>query len=275
MQVYCILPLIGLIVVSVGGGRRIQGFQPPVQVTRRRSIVVNNNNNENNVDNSSNNNDNNNREPVYDIEAALVRLPWETLEALNQNPVLNLSSRDQSIEGFSLQLKNTSGPSIPDDAGEDDWKLGQYWKETKIALQQKEGGMGYSSEVVDSFLEKCPQLLRLGPNTVLRTADFIIREFGISYLASEPRLLSYREDQVQYGLEFLSTMMMTTDAKPICQKSTRLLLSGIDGGIQEKAVSTALGAAGAATTKASQTIAGDAMMAIQALQQQQQQKRTK
>ena len=62
----------------------------------------------------------------------------------------------------------------------------------------------------------------------------------------------------------MSTMMMM-DAKAACQAAPALLLSGIEGGIQEKAVEKALGAASAATSKASQSIAGDAMAAIQVL----------
>ena len=49
----------------------------------------------------------------------------------------------------------------------------------------------------------------------------------------------------------------------------QLLLTGVDGGIQEQAVSAALGAAADATSKASQTIAGDAMATLQSIKKQQ------
>jgi hypothetical protein len=184
----------------------------------------------------------------YDIPAALAKLPWEILEDLNQKPLVNLSSKDQRLEVDSRPQAQTGS-----------WDQGQRWSETKNALQER----GIAAD--DCFLEKCPQLLRLDPSMVLKTADWVIQVFGAQYLESEPRLLTYREEQAQYGLEFLSTMMMM-DAMSACRASPSLMISGIDGGIQEKAVSSALGAAGAATSKASQAIATDTMVALQALQ---------
>jgi hypothetical protein len=185
---------------------------------------------------------------VYDIAAALVKLPWEVLEDLNRRPILNLSSRDQASANDETEYDSTSC-----------WDQGQRWSETKRGLQER----GISAD--DALLERFPQLLRLDPFMVLKTADWVIQEFGTGYLESEPRLLTFREEHAQYGLEFLSTMMMM-NAKPICQRSSALMLSGIDGGIQERAVSSALGAAGAATSQASQAIAGDAMVALRSLQ---------
>lgn len=68
-------------------------------------------------------------------------------------------------------------------------------------------------------------------------------------------------------MEFLSNMMMQ-NAIAACLTSPALLLSGIEGGIQEQAVQKALGAAGAATSAASQMIAGDAMQSFKQIQNQ-------
>ena len=104
---------------------------------------------------------------------------------------------------------------------------------------------------------------------ILETAAWLVDKFGARYVAAEPRLLSFRQAQVVYGVEFLGTMMMIPDATPACAASPVLLLSGIEGGIQELAVQEALGAAGTATVAASQKIAGDAVQAWNQLQQQQ------
>jgi hypothetical protein len=100
---------------------------------------------------------------------------------------------------------------------------------------------------------------------VLETAQFIIDEFGVSYLESEPKLLGFRKGDVSYGLEFMSIMMMIGDAKPFCAQSTDLLLQGIHGGISERSIQNALGAASAATSQASQSIASDTMESIRQL----------
>jgi len=108
------------------------------------------------------------------------------------------------------------------------WDQGHLWRKTQSQLRER----GLKAES-NHFRNQCPQLLRLAPDTVLETADWVIQEFGRDYLESEPRLLGYRVEHVQYGLEFMHTMMMTktmADAKAACQASPALLLSGIDGG---------------------------------------------
>mmetsp|Transcript_23855 Transcript_23855/g.44332 ORF Transcript_23855/g.44332 Transcript_23855/m.44332 type:complete len:131 (+) Transcript_23855:451-843(+) len=108
------------------------------------------------------------------------------------------------------------------------------------------------------YLEACPQIFRFLPSMVTETAQFLISEFGVEYLESKPQLLGFKQSDVSYGLEFMSTMMMT-DAKSLCAKSTNLLLQAIQGGIQEKAVQNALSTASDATSKASKSIASDTM----------------
>ncbi len=185
----------------------------------------------------------------YNIQDATIQLPWETLEGASRRPVLNLSSRDQSFEESTVSHEEMCTS---------EWDQGQRWDQTRNGLEKR------GLKISDKFLKACPQLLRLEPDMVLNTADWVLREFGATYLEAEPRLLGYRPEHVQYGLEFMSLMMMT-DARAICRSSPAVLLTGIDGGIQEQAVKAALGAAGTATTKASHSIVGDAVVALQAL----------
>jgi hypothetical protein len=184
----------------------------------------------------------------YDIEAASVKLLWERMQESSSQPVLNLSSRNASTEESKTDMSD----------GRESWSQGQRWKRTREGLNLLDIEVDYS------FLQRCPQLLRLDPLMVLETAEWIVNEFGIDYLKSEPRLLSFCVKYVEYGLEFMSIMMMT-DAKPACRASTDFFLTAIEGGIHEQAVMVALGAAGDATSKASQTIAGDTMTSIQSL----------
>jgi hypothetical protein len=187
----------------------------------------------------------------YDIEAASDKMVWETLEESSSRPLLNLSSRDMtSPEDVVSETTDTS-----------EWDQGQLWQITKQGLSN----MGV--EDTESVLQKCPQLLRLEPSMVLETAEWVVQEFSTKYLESEPRLLSFRLTDASYGLEFMSMMMMM-DAKPFCTAAPELLLTGIEGGIQEQAVKKALGSAADATTKASQTIAGDTMKTFKNLQKQ-------
>ena len=72
-----------------------------------------------------------------------------------------------------------------------------------------------------------------------------------------------------YGLEFLATMMMMTGnvnkVRDLCEQSAAVLVQGIEGGIQERAVESALHAAANATTQASQSIASDTMSSLRQL----------
>lgn len=221
----CCFLLVGILILSFSA---VEGFRSAIALSRSRpnAILFG--------------------KPNHDIEAALVPLTWEGLEASASQPVLNLSGRDDS----------------PEDAGKaqetSNWDQGQLWAETQQGL--KDRGIAHP----DDCLEKCPQLLRLAPTMVLESADLVLEQYGLAYLKSERRLLAYKSEQIIYGLEFMSTMMMM-DATVACKASPALLLSGIEGGIQEKAVQSALGAAGAATSQANQRIVGDAMAALQSL----------
>ena len=140
-----------------------------------------------------------------------------------------------------------------------DWDQGQMWSETRKGLL----ALGISSP--DEFLLKCPQLYRLDSSQVLETSKwFIEREgFGAAYLVQEPRVLSYKRADVDYGLEFLQLMTMSTSLALLVP----LLPSGIEGGLQERAVKDALGSAAEATSNANQRIAGDIVATMKALKQ--------
>jgi hypothetical protein len=201
----------------------------------------------------------------YDIEAASDKLVWETLEESSSRPLLNLSSWDTSspVEDDGDSAETTTDATS---CTTSEWDQGQLWKITKQGLSDM--GVGVDVEATESsFLQKCPQLLRLEPSMVLETAEWVVEEFSTNYLESEPRLLSFRMTDASYGLEFMSMMMMT-DAKPFCTAAPELLFNGIEGGIQERAVEKALGSAADATNKATQTIAGDTMSTLKSLQQQ-------
>jgi hypothetical protein len=191
------------------------------------------------------------------VRDASVKLLWETLEERKARPVLDLSKSDDeemlSVDG-SAENTNTST-----------WDQGQRWLETQRRLQE----LGFSPQETTTegfLLASCPQLYRLEPVDVGDTAEWLVHEFGVKYVLSQPRFLTYRLTDVQYGLEFLSTMMMLPSAKviPACQTVPALFVSGIDGGIQERAVQEALGAAGDATYKANQRAAGDTVAALNA-----------
>jgi hypothetical protein len=189
------------------------------------------------------------------LAAASQKLQWEIVQERQQQPVLNLSARDRSQE-------ETNKPIEPDKEISS-WQSGERWTTTKDYLQAL--GIDMSSEA--DILLQCPQLLRLESSMVQDTASWIIEAFDVSFLESEWQLLSYPRDDVAYGLEFVGTMMMMTpdNTRRVCRQSSALLLQGIQGGIQERAVQEALGSASEATSKASQYIAADTMQSFRQL----------
>mmetsp|Transcript_3757 Transcript_3757/g.9846 ORF Transcript_3757/g.9846 Transcript_3757/m.9846 type:complete len:288 (+) Transcript_3757:46-909(+) len=207
------------------------------------------------------------------ITAASKKLDWEVSEQRSQKPILNLSLRDASPEELYI--------SVDDDDDASKWNQGHRWNITVEYLSEL--GVFDTEDISSatetsplptistrSLVEKCPQLFRLDPATIQETAQWIVDEFGISFLRAaiirdnNPILLSFRKEDAAYGLEFMSTMMMT-DAKPACAASSAFLMEAIRGGIQERAVSAALGAASSATSKASRSIASDTMESFRQL----------
>lgn len=187
------------------------------------------------------------------IEAASVQLEWEKLQEKQDQPILNLSGRDASPEEDS---------TIDVDNGKD-WKNGQQWHETKQHLLQLLNCN--DEETIESFRKTNPQLCRLETAQIIETATWLLQEFGSDYVLSQPQFLLYRCVDVQYGLDFMSKMMMVPSAKAACQVAPAILQSGIDGGIQEQYVKKALGDASAATYSANQQIASTAMATLNAM----------
>lgn len=239
----CVLILLGTTCLSVTTGFQPRGSSFDQSRRRRRQLILL---------------FDHHHHQHYDIESAAKKLVWEKLKEANSRPVLNLSSRDASPEESTTI--NTSSTINTD--GCESWSQGQLWKDTIEGLNK----LGIVDVDESLYLQNCPQLLRLDPSIVLETAEFLIQEFGVEYVKREPKLLGYQPDDVKYGIEFMSTMMMQ-DAKPHCVISTEFYLNAIDLGIQEQAVKIALGSAGEATSKASQTIAGDAMASLKNLKE--------
>lgn len=134
------------------------------------------------------------------------------------------------------------------------------------------------NEAICKLLQAAPQLLRLDTALVLETAQTLLNclddnhgdrfrvgdggDGGIETIQKEPILLTYRSDDVLYGLEFLQTMMAIPDSSKsiivrACLESPKLLVSAIEGGLQERAVKRALSAAGDATLDASKRVVSD------------------
>jgi len=173
---------------------------------------------------------------AVDVEAASIKLLWETLEELQARPVLNLSLREESPEEECR----------PDTSG---WDGGQRWKETEQGLKN----IGLKTDI----LGRCPQLYRLETIMVLEAAEWLIQQGFTTVIQSDPRILSYKCKDIEYGLEFLKMMGMSS---PLLLPA--LLLSGVEGGLQERAAQAALGAAGDATYNANQRIVGDVAAAL-------------
>ena len=214
--------------------------------------------------------------PSSIVEQAKVQLNWEKIQSTNNRPILNLSMRDASPEEQppSQQSLSTSY----------EWESGQRWKETIAGLRSDDLNCSITDEI--GFLRHCPQLYRLGTSDILETARWLKQEFGEGYLSSssspsttdepttttmDPRILSYKVDDLQYGLEFIGVMMMMPDSpdvvKSMFMKSPDLFIEAVEGGIQERAVSSALGNAGKATYSASQSFASDAMSSLRQLKE--------
>jgi hypothetical protein len=183
---------------------------------------------------------------AVDMDAVSAKLSWEVIDERMSRPILDLSSNRDELQNNQLLPIDTSA-----------WDQGQRWSETKEGLH----ALDLSS--ADQLLKKCPQLYRLESTQILETARWIIQKegFGLPYVMKEPRVLSYKCNDVDYGLEFLKQMTMSNSLALLVP----LLISGIEGGLQERAVQEALGAAADATYNANQRIAGDAAATLKAL----------
>jgi len=202
---------------------------------------------------------------VYDdtlITKASKKLDWEKSEAKSQKPILNLSLRDVSPE--------ESTADAVDDEDIAGWNSGQRWEITMKNLSELGVFANDEETSIQALLKNCPQLFRLDPTAIQGTAQWVIDEFGLAYLQNavlrdgNSILLSFRKDDAAYGLQFMSLMMMT-DAKMACAASSAFLLEAIRGGIQERTVSAALGAASNATSQAGKSVASETMESFRKL----------
>lgn len=195
------------------------------------------------------------------VDAAKVPLLWEQLRATQKRPLLDLSAKTESV------VDETGSTGDEQDLQPCEWDLGQYWIATCLELQDLGLEKLTGAAEQERYVKACPQLLRLPTSDVLETAAWLLETFeGPSIVESDPRLLSYPKVDVEYGISFLSTMMMgAMDPIASCRASPALFLSGIEGGLQERAVSSALGEASQATSQANQKIVGDAKASFQAL----------
>jgi hypothetical protein len=191
------------------------------------------------------------------VQEAKSLLLWEVVEEREAQPVLNLSNRND------VMIVN----SQPENPLDDSWQNGQQWAATKARLQHM---ADISSEEADKLLEAVPQLLRINTEVIVDSLSAVMHLIGSDCILKEPRLLSFRGDDLRYGAEFLFTMMASPPSTVLqaCRVSPSLLLAGAEGGLQEQAVKRALGAAGQAAERANTVIAGDTAVSLQALRRQ-------
>ena len=222
------------------------------------------------------------RHPLADAAAQL--LPWEQLASAQDKPILNLSGRDDSPEDTPVQKKNRALNTSA-------WDTGERWQNTwshlcevlplllltSSSVSQEE----YSEDGASLFVTQCPQLLRFESDHIRETASWMKDAFGeataTQLIQAEPRFLSFRSNDVAYGVEFMATMSMMTPelCRQTCAASPAFFMAGIEGGIQERTVHSAWQSASQATQQATQRIVGDAASSAQALKAQQQQRQNK
>jgi len=206
------------------------------------------------------------------VEAAVQKLVWERLEDQQNRPVLNLSERDASV----TDEDSSSSSASSEDEDTSAWDEGQRWRETEQQLMQllldgcsEDDDNNDDNNSIGFLLDTSPQLYRLKTAQIVETATWMSQEFGTAYVFEEPRLLTYRRSDVEYGLTFIGIMMMLQNhpekVKAACQSAPPLLLSAVDGGIQERSVSKALGEASNATYQTNQRIAGDAVATLKTI----------
>ncbi|EJK75796.1 hypothetical protein THAOC_02471 [Thalassiosira oceanica] len=189
---------------------------------------------------------------------------FESVPDLELTPMLDLSSaRDLGstlslAEGAAEEGRSDENPSRE---FLEPWMDGTLWKSTELAL---------SSLGIDTrqALDRAPQLLRLPTEQVVQAAAFVLDFCNSStkLIRLDPTLLCYDVLDLEHGLgQYLPNMMFRGNAtQAAVSVRTQLALSptmalavvkmGIDGGMEERRVSRALGSAGQASGKATQTI---------------------
>ena len=205
------------------------------------------------------------------LERARLPLAWEVQLAKEAKPVLNLSSRnlddilslaDEANE-YTNPVEDTDIDDIIQDAAED-WIDGHLWQATEQQLIEL-GVLGTNITSQD-VLTAAPQLLRLPTQQVVEAATFLLSypssTTSTAILKADLSLLTYLADDLQYGLEeYLPNMLFMGNRSNAAQMiemqlsiapsmALQLLKMGVEGGLEERAVSRALGSAGTASGKA-------------------------
>lgn len=204
------------------------------------------------------------------FEAAKEPLLWESIQAREDKPVLNLSNRDQNENLLNDKDSPQQQQVEKEEEALDACFSLEQWNATKTRL--KEMGILRSKEEEENLLRALPQLLRLETSIVVHSCQALVDLFGndtATMIQQEPQLLSFRANDLLYGVEFLSLMMASTQEIGVetCRTNPILLKSGAQGGLQEQAVKRALGEAASATTNANQRIAANAAASLEALKQ--------
>ena len=122
---------------------------------------------------------------------------------------------------------------------------------------------GIDDSDCEAMLEAAPQLLRLLPADVEAAASAATALVDLKGLVDQPTLLTFPASAVRDGERYLCTMMAMPQAlvAGACRMEPKLLTSGIEAGLQEQAVASALGAASSATSGAFNKVVGDAAAA--------------
>mmetsp|Transcript_40324 Transcript_40324/g.90526 ORF Transcript_40324/g.90526 Transcript_40324/m.90526 type:complete len:290 (-) Transcript_40324:149-1018(-) len=219
-----------------------------------------------------------------EIAAAVSKLTWELWKEKESAPVLDLSRRESRVAAFESISTARDDPSRESQSFEEEgwageeWVGGSVWVETVRGLGELGvfdcGGSLVDSQGCREILALAPQLLRLPTQSVLDSARFVVEEAGLGAgsLVAEPSLLVWPAEDLRYALKFLSTMMALKSGEAVrqaCAAQPALLLAGVEGGFQERAVADAFGSAAAATSKAKEAIVNDAMAAARQLRSKQ------
>jgi len=206
------------------------------------------------------------------LERARAPLDYEVRYAREKKPVLNLSARKSDAlslaEGFEGKGDDSSIEN-PDLVADCSWESGELWQETKLRLVSM--GIVVNDEKI---LTRAPQLLRLPTDQITGAASFLLTyPYGTNstrLIDADASLLTYLADDLQYGVEeYLPNMMFLgnqTSASAMIQTqmalapsmALQLVRMGVEGGIEERSVSRALGSAGAASGKAVEGVVGEA-----------------
>jgi len=223
------------------------------------------------------------------LERARLPLGWELQNAKEAKPVLDLSARNYDTlslaDGADEFMSPVEDATVIDDLNQVDcepWENGELWEDTAqnlIAMGILANNEGTGTKLTSQkILNKAPQLLRLPTSQIVEAASFLLSyPFGTNstaLLVTDPSLLTYWADDLEYGLDiYLSNMMFRGNSTLAAQMiqtqlsfspamALQLVRMGIEGGMSERSVSRALGDAGKASSKAVEGVVGDSARSL-------------